>query len=137
VGGLHPATPLAERLVAAYLIGSQKEPVTLPYLESLPGIGACLAPTDTGCVVAWDTYGDGGSVGERHEMLALCTNPLSWRADSDMAAAELNRGALVAAWPYNANFSNNAAPGQVTDELPAPLVGHTWAQCRDNVTVCG
>lgn len=126
-------TPLADRLVAAYLIGGVMDPVTVPYLESLPGIGACTSATDSGCVVAWDTYGDGGSAGPRADLPALCTNPLSWRVDEALAPAGDNRGALLAAWPFVLDFADDAPRGHVTDALPAPLPGHTWAQCRGSV----
>ncbi|MEQ8860949.1 MAG: DUF3089 domain-containing protein [Pseudomonadales bacterium] len=126
-------TPLAQRLVAAYLIGGVMDPVTLPYLESLPGIDACTTPTDLGCVIAWDTYGDGGNAGERNDVPALCTNPLTWRVDQTLAPAAENRGALLAAWPYVLDFADDSPRRQVTDALPAPLAGHTWAQCRGSV----
>ncbi len=126
-------TSRADRLVAAYLIGGVMDPVTLPYLEALPGIGACTSATDVGCVVAWDTYGDGGDAGERAGMAALCTNPLSWRLDAALAPASDNRGALLAAWPYVLDFADETPRHPSTDALPAPLVGHTWAQCRGSV----
>ena len=45
-------TPLAERMVAAYVIGGG---VARSDLEGLDGVTLCDSPTDTGCAIHWDT----------------------------------------------------------------------------------
>jgi hypothetical protein len=107
--------PLAERLVAAYLIGA---PVPAARGDGLP---ACDAPDATGCVVAWNARGprfagspfDFHVAGER-----LCVNPLTWRRDDAPAGAERNEGAVFL----------DAADS-------APLPGFASAQCRGGLLI--
>lgn len=101
--------------MAAYLIGGPIHAV--PW----PGVPACTAPEQTGCLVAWNARGPRfpGSVfdfsleGER-----LCVNPLTWRHDEKPADAELNQGAVFL----------HAGDGTV-------LPGFADARCRDGVLI--
>jgi hypothetical protein len=125
-------TPLAEKLVAAYIIGSVMIPISKEYLSSLTDIGACTTATDLGCVVHWDTYGDGGDTAIRPEPPSLCTNPISWTTDEDRAPADQNKGAVPISGQYNMNFSGDDLPLNIgLTPLGEPMPGHTWAQCRD------
>lgn len=114
-GGLHlkrllaeevKATPVAKRLVAAYVIGW---PVST--LHDLPAIGApaCAAPDQTGCVLSWSSFAqpadpalvldayantpalDGKLPGDDP---MLCTNPLTGLIGG-AAPASANLGTLV------------------------------------------
>lgn len=122
-------------MVAAYLIGSAIFPVPQSYFASMSDITACSDATDLGCVIHWDTFGDGGSKeGGAGEEPSLCTNPLTWTTDEEMASADLNQGAVAITVPYNVDFAEeNAALGVVFDALEAPVAKHTWAQCRNGV----
>ena len=106
---------LKERLVAAYLIGG-------PINAALsPGVPACDAPEETGCLVAWNARGPrfAGSVFDFHlDDERLCVNPLSWRHDEAPAGAELNQGAVFL----------HAGDG-------TPLPGFADARCRDGVLI--
>ena len=51
-------TPLALRMVAAYLIGGA---ITDKDAAALKTIHVCAAPTDTHCIVHWATYKAGAS----------------------------------------------------------------------------
>ena len=111
-GGLHgtrllqeeiAGTPLADRMVAAYLIGS-----ALPADLGIDGIEPCDGPTAKGCTVNWNsmnasaprrgwveqgtTWFDGA-----YRMLngapLTCVNPLNWMFGGAAEASE-NRGSL-------------------------------------------
>ncbi len=121
-------TDLANRMVAAYLIGW---PVSLEEdLGALPDIDACKTPKDTGCVVSWQTFGLGGSPANlktymeqtiglsgqpRAGSQMLCTNPLDWQIGSN-GTRSAHMGAIE-----RANDAN--AP------LGAPLKKFTGTQC--------
>ena len=83
---------LAERMIAAYLIGwcvTERDTAEAPHLRPAQG------ETDTGVFIAWNTESaDTKSSflvpsGER----AYCINPLNWRTDATPAPAEKNLGA--------------------------------------------
>ncbi|MBW0008211.1 MAG: DUF3089 domain-containing protein [Sphingomonas sp.] len=99
-------TPLAKRVVAAYVVGwpiSKKS--DLPAL----GLPACRAGDQSGCVLSWMTFGDppnpdfilrdwektkGFDGGERLQDDVLCVNPISGSTDGAAAAAD-NPGTLI------------------------------------------
>ncbi len=90
-------TPLARRLVAAYLVGGH---VTVEGLrERAPGFAPCASPRQVGCVAAWNARGPRHRPtrfalhrDDRREL--VCTNPLTWRDDGARATAEQNLGAV-------------------------------------------
>jgi hypothetical protein len=103
--------PLKERLVAAYVIGYYV-PVDI---ESL-GIAVCDSPTQTGCLVDWNTVKEGVTSAAREQSRFIwwegryqhpaarrlvCVNPLNWRSGGT-AGAELNLGALPGVRPGEA-----------------------------------
>ena len=99
-------TPLARRLVAAYVIGWPVSPAhDLPVM----GIPACTAPAQTGCVLSWSSYAEPADPSLVLEAYAkapaldgkapgaepmLCTNPLTGTAGG-AAPARANIGTLV------------------------------------------
>jgi hypothetical protein len=114
-------TPMAERLVAAYVIGW---PVSLQH--DLPAIGfpACAAPDQAGCLLSWssfaepadptlvlDAYGstpalDGVAPGTSP---MLCSNPLTGQFGGK-APASANLGTLV---PEDSMEKGELVPGLV------------------------
>ncbi len=84
-------TPLAQRMVAAYLIGGG---VLLEELAQMPDLHACQSATDLQCVVHWETYGPDPRPVVLEEGKTLCTNPLSWQTDEAPAPARANLGAV-------------------------------------------
>jgi hypothetical protein len=126
------SSDLHQRMVAAYMIGSIIIPVSPSWFDSLDHISPCEAADDLHCVVAWDTMPQGAPALERPEP-SLCTNPLSWRVNEELAAAGLNEGALVPAGTLNAAIGRNPdIPAQQTfDSLGQPIEGLTWAQCKN------
>lgn len=96
-------TPLASRLVAAYVVGTLIPERTIAAFET---IRACEGPTDTRCVVSWSTVGEGADPAAQRAAFAarsgwpagaagetfLCTNPISWRRNGGAAPAVDNLG---------------------------------------------
>jgi hypothetical protein len=126
------ASALHQRMVAAYMIGSIIIPVSPSWFDSMDHIAPCEAADDLHCVVAWDTMPQGAPALERPEP-SLCTNPLSWRVDEELAAANLNEGAVLPTGTINAAIGRNPdVPAHETfDSLGQPIEGLTWAQCRE------
>lgn len=99
-------SPVATRLVAAYLIGW---PVSLTHDLPVIGFPACAAPGQTGCIISWSSFAepadpapvlnaygstpalDGKAPGKDP---MLCSNPLTGRIGGK-AAASANLGTLV------------------------------------------
>lgn len=123
---------LHEQMVAAYMIGSIVLPVSPSWFESMTHISPCQRADDLHCVVHWDTMPEDALPMERSED-SLCTNPLSWRVNEEMAGAELNEGAVVPEGTFNddAGWSDDDPMQPVFEHLGEPLKEHTWAQCRD------
>lgn len=123
-------TPLAQRMVAAYIIGW---PVSMEAdLGALEDIDACATPTSTGCVVSYQTFGPSGDTSSldvyfettfglggmpRKDTKMLCTNPLTWTLD-DTAPATSNEGALE----------------RVDDDAPlaSPILDFNGARCGED-----
>ena len=116
--------PLAQRLVAAYVIGYY-----VPEDIATVGIPVCDSATQTGCLVDWNTVKQGVSADEREQSRFIwwdgkyqhpgarklvCVNPLNWRSHAS-AGADLNQGALP-----------GVRPGE---PLRPPVVQLTGAQC--------
>ena len=123
-------TPLADRMVAAYVIGW---PVSIEAdLGALDGIEACDAASDTGCVVSYQTFGSAGDPSglkgyfattnglggmPRKDTSMLCVNPLTWTTGGSASkAANLGAAETVA----------NDAP------LGVPAENFIGATCRED-----
>ncbi|MBT4520488.1 MAG: DUF3089 domain-containing protein [Halieaceae bacterium] len=126
------ASDLHQRMVAAYLIGSIIIPVSPSWFASLNHITPCENAEDIHCVVHWDTMPSGAPALERPEE-SLCTNPLSWQVDEELANEDLNEGAVVPTGTLNAAIGKHAdTPAQqVFESLGKPINGLTWAQCKN------
>ncbi len=84
-------TQLRERLVAAYPIGY---PISVDELaESMADIPVCMSARQTGCLVTWNTIGDGYRAMQATQNL-VCVNPLTWTNDNAQAGFADNLGAL-------------------------------------------
>ncbi|MCH8684897.1 DUF3089 domain-containing protein [Pedomonas mirosovicensis] len=99
-------TPAAQHMVAAYLIGW---PISIKADLEPFGLAPCATPAATGCVVSWQSFGEpadpsgvlaayGAAPGAtgiaRAGTPMVCTNPLSWWADTRRIEAGANLGAL-------------------------------------------
>ncbi|MBI1213798.1 MAG: DUF3089 domain-containing protein [Alphaproteobacteria bacterium] len=127
-------TPLAERLVAAYLIGNR---ISDNQVATLKSVHICANATDTGCLIHWATFGDGGGPepGVFTEKL-VCVNPLSWLRDGPRAPASMHQGGVPASghfalvlWARGKDTPN----GTQFEPLEAPIKGATWAECRNGL----
>lgn len=121
-------TPLAARLVAAYLIGGG---ITDKDVAALKTVHACAFATDTHCIVHWATYA-AGSHPVRADVSSkiLCINPLTWQRDGGFAPARLSKGAVPISGGFQVAFWNDRATNMAFPPLGAPLKGHSSAECR-------
>ncbi|ASJ90782.1 DUF3089 domain-containing protein [Porphyrobacter sp. CACIAM 03H1] len=114
-------TPVASRLVAAYVIGW---PVSTLHDLPVMGLPACAAPEQTGCVVSWSSFAEPADPGTLLETYAstpaldgkapgnepmLCTNPLTGTPGAS-APASANLGTLV---PEDSMEKGTLQPGLV------------------------
>ena len=99
-------TPVAKRLVAAYVVGWPIDRVSdLPAL----GLPACRTPADTGCILSWMSFGEPANPSlilgqwkhtegldgrKRRQEDILCVNPITG-TENGAAAAEANPGTLA------------------------------------------
>jgi hypothetical protein len=122
-------TPLAARMVAAYLLGGD---ITDRDVAALKTVRACNSATDLHCVMQWDTFGNGAKVSPNSEGKLLCVNPLTWRRDGAMAPRSLAKGAVPASGDFQMSFwSRDVATGVKFEPLGAPVRNAEWAECRD------
>lgn len=82
------ASPLREKLVAAYLVGIA---VAADAYDDLP---PCREAKQTGCIVSWRTYREGVTRGHPDDNI-LVTNPLNWTTDTAPVSAAQNPGAVL------------------------------------------
>ena len=126
-------TPLAARLVAAYLIGY---PMTDEAAAKLKTVHVCANATDTHCFVHWATWGEGSSPESYGAGKAVCVNPLNWQRDGGMAAKSLSKGAVPATGKFAPGFLGSDTPtGTVFGPLDPPIRAATWAECRNGFLI--
>lgn len=126
-------TPLYDRMIAAYAIGGSvpRDYLTCVYKRIQP----CTSPTQTGCLIAWDTIREGAwvpSLGFHryptgwefdNDKPIYCVNPLTWSSTEERAPATANGGALLASMvPFRVNPDACVLKGL--------LHQHTWAECH-------
>jgi hypothetical protein len=114
-------TPVAARLVAAYVIGW---PVSTLHDLPVMGLPACAAPEQTGCVISWSSFAEPADPDTLLETYAnspaldgkapgsepmLCTNPLTGTPGAG-APASANLGTLV---PEDSMEKGTLQPGLV------------------------
>ncbi|MBO9712584.1 DUF3089 domain-containing protein [Sphingomonas sp.] len=114
-------TPLAKRVVAAYVVGW---PVSVTADLPRMGLPACSGPDEAGCLLSWQSFGEPadpslivdtfdatkGFTGKPRAGTAMvCTNPITGRP-GDSAPASANLGALI---PDSSLKSAELVPGVV------------------------
>jgi hypothetical protein len=123
-------TPLASRMIAAYLIGAGRD-VTNAAAATLKTIRVCNGPTETGCLVHWATYRDGSELDDPRADDMVCVNPLSWKRNGGYAAAGLHLGGVPATGKFSVKFwGDDSAQGVVFAPLGTPIPHETWAACE-------
>jgi hypothetical protein len=85
--------PLANQLVAAYVVGMAIDPAQYTQLK------ACTTPNETGCICAWRTYLEGYTPPfvEKEKFKSIVTNPISW----DTVHTKMDRFANEGSVLYN------------------------------------
>jgi hypothetical protein len=142
-------TPLVQRVAAVYVIGW---PVSLEHDLPLMGLPACTAPTQSGCVVSWLSYGEPADPGMTLAAYArrpaldgkspggskfLCSNPLTGgvggnapasanlgvlKPDTEMKTATLVTGGV----PAECRTDGFLSVGQAPDLGPYVLPGNNY-----------
>jgi hypothetical protein len=146
-------TSLADRLIAAYVIG-----YGLPrdkFERGFERLHPCGGPTDLHCIVSWDTYseksgptrldraehwypgsGGTGSWERRVRKPKLGVNPLSWTHDTKLAPREMNLGAVVldGVWPTDPMdvLAGEGPLGLKSTGLSEPLPRAVSARCGED-----
>lgn len=121
-------TPLATRMVAAYIIGGG---ITDKDVAGLKTVRACETATDLHCIVHWMTFGEGATLDREGGDKPLCTNPLTWKRDGGRAPASEHKGGVPQSGRFQIAFwGSDTAQGIAFDALPAPVPHQTWAECR-------
>jgi len=84
-------SPLREKLVVAYLVGMY---IPENYFSTLT---ICKDPSQTNCFCGWRTYRVNyiPPFVQKETIKSCVTNPLTWRDSTDLATAELNKGAIL------------------------------------------
>lgn len=85
--------PLQKKLVAAYLIG-------MPIIEKdFQQLKACHEASETGCLISWRTFATDAtpdnSLSESNATPPICTNPLTWKTDTEAADYTQNEGGIL------------------------------------------
>jgi hypothetical protein len=125
------STPLASRMIAAYLIGFN---ITDKQAAALKTVHVCDSPTDLHCLVHWATFGEGGTPRFDTKDKLVCVNPLNWRRDGPMAAKNMSQGAEPITGTYSLDlFGADTAQGVVFGPMKAPLKAWTSAECRNGI----
>jgi hypothetical protein len=121
-------TPLASRMVAAYIIGGG---ITDKDVTALKTVRVCEGATDLHCIVHWMTFGEGADTKSDGLDKPVCTNPLTWKRDGGPAPASDNKGAVAQSGRFQIAFwGSDAARGVQFGPLPVPVPHQTWAECR-------
>jgi hypothetical protein len=124
-------TPLADRMVAAYLIGSR---VTNAEAAALKQVKVCDSAEQTGCLVHYAAFGEGAEPGPDYRNL-VCVNPLSWRRDGDLTPKDKHRGAVAPSGRFQFPFFSDRATGVEFGPLGKPIPGLTSAVCKDGLLI--
>ncbi|MGE0621618.1 MAG: DUF3089 domain-containing protein [Pseudomonadales bacterium] len=125
-------TPLAQRLVAVYLIGGG---ISASHFDGMQDIGLCEDARETGCAVHWDTYSEAAIDDEFPDRVGnVCVNPLTWQLDGALAGREHHIGAVPMSGTFQIGLGgSDAATGVNFDPLGAPVPNLVEAQCRNGV----
>lgn len=125
-------TPLAERMVAAYIIGGG---IRRDHFAGLQDIDLCERANDLHCAVHWDTYSEAVIDQPRPDSLGnVCVNPLSWELDGGLATKDQHAGAVGVSGEFQVALSGpDVATGMVFEPLGPPIPQMLQAQCKDGV----
>ncbi len=123
-------TPLADRMVAAYILGGNVQDKDV---DALKTVHACNSPTDLHCINHWATWGEGGSphIDAAHKL--LCINPLTWKRDGGPAPASLHQGGVVQSGHFQLAMWSDRPTDVAFPPLGKPVTHWTTARCQDGI----
>ena len=125
-------TELAQRMVAAYIIGGSTPQSAVDEME---GIEVCDGATELGCVIHWDTFNESfidQSVSESQGN--VCVNPLSWRVNGGLADKSLHKGGVEEAGSFQISLGgDDVATGIIFNSLGEPIPNALQAQCKSGI----
>ena len=125
-------TPLAERLVAAYIIGGG---IGSAQFDEMQQIDICDDATDLQCAVHWDTYSESALDQEFPDNVGnVCVNPLTWTVNGGLAQMHEHAGAVPASGEFQVSFSGaDEAAGIEFEPLQAAMPSLLRAQCKAGI----
>jgi len=121
-------TPLAERMVAAYLIGGG---ITDKDADGLKTVHPCAGASDLHCMIHWATWGEGGS-GRREGDKLLCINPLTWTRDGTADKSQ-HQGGVPSSGRFRIRMWSDTPWGTEFPPLGPVVKNETGAACRDGL----
>ncbi len=123
-------TALAQRLVAAYIIGGG---IAESEFDAMQDISVCNDATQLHCAVHWDTWSEAVVDQEVTNSLGnVCVNPLSWQKDGGPTGMSAHAGAVPVSGAFQVELSGeDTATGMAFEPLAAAQPGVLDAQCKD------
>ena len=126
------ATPLWDRLVAAYILGGR---IPASAFEDMQDIGLCQSAEQTGCAVHWDTYSEAAIEEDFPEFAGTaCVNPLSWQEDGERAGKDKHAGGVPPVGVFHLDLTgDDVAEKAEIAPLAAPIANVVEAQCKNGI----
>jgi hypothetical protein len=125
-------TPLADRLVAAYLIGLQ---IKSAQADALRSVKVCDKPDQTKCLIHYAAFGPGATPPRHLFDGVLCVNPLSWRRDGARADKHAHIGGVPSSGRFQMAWGDDRATGVEFKPLGAPVGKLTGAACEKGLLI--
>ena len=126
-------TPLAQRMVAAYLLGGGIQDKDA---DALKTVHVCNSPTELHCLVQWDTWGEHGSPRGQGDDRGkrVCVNPVSWKRDGGMTQPAQQKGSVTTSGSFTVKSWGDDAPNNIDFRSLGPtLTAYTHAECRNGL----
>lgn len=136
-------TALQDQMVAAYTLGYWL-PMDM-FERTFESLRLCSDSTQTGCIVSYDTYGEGGYKSSQQrqwypsgweinpEQKIACVNPLSWQTNTNLIDSSAHVGAMPVEFKRTFKYMLLAKnPGFKFTELPELTSGLLDAQCDES-----
>jgi hypothetical protein len=125
-------TPLADRMIAAYLIGFQ---IKNAAADTLKDIKVCDSPAQTKCLIHYAAFGPGAAPPKELFDDVVCVNPLSWRRDGGRVEASAHLGGVPAVGRFQMGGWADKATGVDFGALGAPVAKVTGAACAKGLLI--
>ncbi|MGR3809633.1 DUF3089 domain-containing protein [Jiulongibacter sp. NS-SX5] len=122
--------PLSEQFVAAYLLGTTE--ITYDWVNSMNDIKVCNSPTETGCVINYNSFASGIKPAEELENEGVvCVNPLTWKMNGELADKDQHQGYVPLKDEMDIKLFGKDKPSETPiSDLEAPKPKFTSAKCE-------